>query len=295
MKYDIGDLLNSWPFDPDEFIARRISSRDGTEKIQIRIDMGMLQLEVTGRPDGQRPYGAASLLEHFRNGVPADADSPHSVSPDAVSYDSGVSPDVDAIDVLPNSPEPALPDSGEMSLDDEACEELFQEAWQYYQRYLSLFYLEDYAGVVSDTEHNLQIFDLVQQRAGSDEVKWYFEQYYPHAIMMQARARAMLALDEEDYRSALREVGRGIDRIEGFLSDWDGEVIEDDFPELSFLRDWHEELEKERPLSHREQLERDLTVAVEAENFEEAARLRDKIRTIRPVFKGPNAQRHFRT
>ena len=67
MKYDIGDLLNSWPFDPDEFIARRVIARDGTEKIQIRIDMGILQLEVAGRPDGQRPFGSVSLLEHFEN------------------------------------------------------------------------------------------------------------------------------------------------------------------------------------------------------------------------------------
>ncbi|MCY3762614.1 MAG: UvrB/UvrC motif-containing protein [Gemmatimonadetes bacterium] len=255
MKYDIGDLLNSWPFDPDEFIARRIIARDGTEKIQIRIDMGMLQLEVSGRPDGQRPFGAASLLEHYESSAGKGA--------------------------VPGYPE----------LDDEACEELFQEAWQYYQRYLSLFYLEDYAGVIEDTGHNLDIFDLVQQRAASDEVKWYFEQYYPHAIMMQARAKAMQALDKEDYRSALREVENGIERIEGFLAEWEGETIEEDFPELSFLRDWHEELEKERPLSHREQLERDLNVAVEAENFEEAARLRDKLRTMRPFLKGPSAER----
>ena len=46
MKDDIGDLLKTWPFDPDEFIARRITARDGTDKIQIRIDMGVLQLEV---------------------------------------------------------------------------------------------------------------------------------------------------------------------------------------------------------------------------------------------------------
>ena len=140
MKYDIGDLLNSWPFDPDEFIARRIIARDGSEKIQIRIDMGMLQLEVAGRPDGQRPFGSVSLLEHYGNGSGKEAGA------------------------------------GNPELDDEACEELFQEAWQYYQRYLSLFYLEDYAGVIEDTGHNLDIFDLVQQRAASDEVKWYFEQ-----------------------------------------------------------------------------------------------------------------------
>ncbi len=255
MKYDIGDLLHGWPFDPDEFVARRITAGDGSERIQIRIDMGMLQLEVKGRPDGQRPFGHGSLLEyHTEHG---DEESPQ--------------PDVEAI--------------GGGVLDDQACEELFQEAWQYYQRYLSLFYLEDYAGVVRDTTHNMEIFDLVQRRAESDEVKWYFEQYYPHAIMMQARSRALIALEKEDYPAALQEVEVGVDRIEQLITEWDGDVLEDDLPELSFLRDWHEELEKERPLSHREQLERDLTVAVEAENFEEAARLRDKLRTLRPTFR----------
>lgn len=252
MKYDIGELLDNWLFDPDEFIARRITARDGSEKIQIRIDMGMLQLELEGRPDGQRPYGSMSLLEHYNNRVA-----------------QGTSGD-------------------DVSLGEEACEELFQEAWQYYQRYLSLFYLEDYTGVIDDSEHNIEIFELVSQRADSDEIKWYFEQYYPHAIMMQTRAKAMLALEKQDYRSALHEVELGMDRIEGFLAEWDGEALEEDLPELSFLQDWFEELEKQRPLSQKEQLERDLNVAVETENFEEAARLRDKLRTMRPFLKGPS-------
>ena len=63
--------------------------------------------------------------------------------------------------------------------------------------------------------------------------------------------------------------------------------MDEECPELSFLTDWYEELEKERPLSQKEQLERDLHVAVEAENFEEAARLRDKLRTLRPAFFNP--------
>ena len=59
--------------------------------------------------------------------------------------------------------------------------------------------------------------------------------------------------------------------------------MEEDLPEIAFLREWYEELEQERPLSQREQLERDLKVAVETDNFEEAARLRDKIKTLWPA------------
>jgi hypothetical protein len=284
MKYDIGDLLNSWPFDPDEFIARRITARDGSEKIQIRIDMGMLQLAVDGRPDGHRPHGAESLLDHYRNAMPAR----HTVGPgNAGPRDSSGSRNADG-------PRNVAGRSGGVELDEDACEDLFQEAWQYYQRYLALFYLEDYAGVTQDTGHNLAIFDLVQEFADSDEVKWYFEQYFPHAVMMQARAGAMQVLEDNDYPAALRLVQKGIDRIEEFLGDWEGEggdVMEEEFPELTFLRDWYEELEKERPLSPQEQLEHDLTVAVDAENFEEAARLRDKLRTLRPAFLNAKPER----
>ena len=257
MKNDIGDLLRNWPFDPEEFIARRITARDGTGKIQIRIDMGVLQLEVEGRPDGQRPHDCPSLLSYYQEQKTRSADG----------------------------------EADEEALDEEACEDLFQEAWQYYQRYLSLFYLEDFAGVVRDTQHNLEIFELVQSHADSDEVKWYFEQYYPHAVMMRARSTAMLHLERESYPEALREVESGIEQIERFVEEWEGEIADEELPELTFLRDWYDELEKERPLSRQEELERDLTVAVDAENFEEAARLRDKLRTMRPVFRGPNPER----
>ncbi|MEW6752349.1 MAG: UvrB/UvrC motif-containing protein [Candidatus Latescibacterota bacterium] len=241
MNYDIGDLLNDWPFNPDEFTARRIRARDGSEKIQIRIDMGVLQLELQGRPDGQRPHDSESLLEYYT----ALLENEHGYV-----------------------------------LDEEECEDLFQEAWQYYHRYLSLFYLEDYAGVERDAQHTLDLFALVQEHAAEDEIKWYFEQYYPHAVMMQTRSRAMVALDGEDYPAALRHVEDGIGRIERFVEEWEEEEGEEELPELAFLRDWHEELEEERPLSQREQLERDLRVAVEAENFEEAARLRDKLQMM---------------
>ena len=250
MNLDIGHMLNDWEFDPDEFHARQIRGKDGIEKIQIRIDMGILQLEMQGRPDGQRPHGCASLLDYYED-----------LAESQVQTEEGAEP---------------------FTLDGEECEDLFQEAWQYYHRYLSLFYLEDYAGVVQDTEHTLRIFALVQQYAHNDEVKWYFEQYYPHAVMMQVRAQAMLALEDDNYPAALQEVQKGISRIEKFLEEWEGDVIEEDLPELAFLHDWYEELERERPLSQREQLERDLHTAVESENFEEAARLRDKLKTMRP-------------
>ena len=79
------------------------------------------------------------------------------------------------------------------------------------------------------------------------------------------------------------------------MEEWDGEEeIEDELPELVFLREWHTELEQERPLTRREQLDRALKDAVENEDFEEAARLRDKIQTLWPgprhLFRPPDRQ-----
>ena len=256
MKYDIGSILKDWNFNPDEFLARRIKSHDGSEKIQIRIDMGILQLEITGRPDGKRLFDCTSLLEYYLTKIKSEKEK-------------------------------------QFSFTEEECEDLFQEAWQFYHRYLSLFYLEEYQGVIKDTEHALKIFDLIDEHAPNDDVRWYFEQYYPHAIMMQTRARAMLSLEIEDYPKALQSVTEGIENIETFLEEWDGDV-EEELPELAFLREWYSELEQERPLTRREQLDRALSDAVENENFEEAARLRDKIQTLWPgpkhLFRPPDRQ-----
>ena len=48
-----------------EVIAREVQARDGRTVIQIRVELGVLQLEVTGRPDGSRPHGFTTYLEYL--------------------------------------------------------------------------------------------------------------------------------------------------------------------------------------------------------------------------------------
>ena len=67
MSKDLGVLLHGWDYNPNEVTVRRIVGADGREKIQMRLDLGMLQMEVNGRPDGKRPHGAESLLEYHLN------------------------------------------------------------------------------------------------------------------------------------------------------------------------------------------------------------------------------------
>ncbi len=61
---DLTDFLHSWPHEPGPINARRIVGGDGRAKLQIRIDLGVLQMEMEGRPDGQRFDGFDSLLSY---------------------------------------------------------------------------------------------------------------------------------------------------------------------------------------------------------------------------------------
>ena len=65
MSQDIQRLLDDWEFEPDQLQVRFITGDDGREKIQMRIDLGLIQLELSGRPDGERPEGHESLLEFY--------------------------------------------------------------------------------------------------------------------------------------------------------------------------------------------------------------------------------------
>ncbi len=58
-------LLQQWPFDADGLGVRLLKGADGRDVLQLRVDLGILQLETSGRPDGLRPEGHASLLDLF--------------------------------------------------------------------------------------------------------------------------------------------------------------------------------------------------------------------------------------
>src|SRR5436853_2451468 len=66
MDFDISDLLAQWEYQPGQVVVRKFKAKDGQEKIQLRVDLGLLQMNAEGRPDGKRPFGYTSLLEHYQ-------------------------------------------------------------------------------------------------------------------------------------------------------------------------------------------------------------------------------------
>jgi hypothetical protein len=52
MDRDLRALLLDWPFDPDRLNARVLEIEEGRTVLQVRVELGILQMEIEGRPDG---------------------------------------------------------------------------------------------------------------------------------------------------------------------------------------------------------------------------------------------------
>ena len=55
MDNDIGHVLRNWPYDPDDDLIIRIVETNEGPKHQMRIDMGIIQMEIDGHPTGVKP------------------------------------------------------------------------------------------------------------------------------------------------------------------------------------------------------------------------------------------------
>jgi hypothetical protein len=245
---DIAVILNGWEYDSNEVTVRKILGVDGREKIQMRLDLGVLQMEVEGRPDGKRPHGRESLLEYQEERLQRFEER-HGIREG-------------------------------FELTAEECADLKQEAMQYYYRYLSLFHLSDYTGVVRDTARNVRAFNLIREYAAEESDRMSLEQFRPYVMMMSTRARACISLEEKDFDRALQQIEHGVESIEEFFREIEREELVENCREIAFLRDWSERIRNNRPLSPEEKLRRELRLAVEAEDYERAAKLRDEIREM---------------
>jgi hypothetical protein len=255
MSNDLSKVLGDWQFRPDEVLVRIIPGDDGRGKVQLRVDLGILQMEMDGRPDGQRPEGCESLLDYYES-LQQQHDETH-------------------------------PDSAPFLLSEEDCLRLWREAVQYYHRYLSFWHLELFELCARDTARNLRLFGFVRAHASDDRHKLQFDQWRPYALMMHARATATPLVQQRLYEEGLRVIEAGIEAIREFLDDYDQSHRAEECVELVSLERWREEiLSKEqhaaaaRPKSAMQILRQKLDEAITAEEFEQAAQIRDEMRKL---------------
>jgi len=252
MDFDISHLLNQWEYQPGQVVARRFKAKDGREQIQLRLDLGLLQMNAEGRPDGKRPFGYGSLFDYYRARLRKHL-AAHAGNDDG------------------------------FKLKAEDCLKLQLEALQYHHRYICLLQLEDHARVIRDTERNLAVFDFVGKHAECEELAWSLQQFRAQLLMVLTRARAAQTLETEDYAMAVRHVEEGLEKIRAFYHEHARAEAAETSGEVQSLENWLVEIRAKRPLSPRERLERALHEAINREDYERAAQVRDALRNLKPA------------
>jgi hypothetical protein len=235
-KFHLDDIFSEWSFDPAMLNARLIKGKDGRDVIQMRVDMGILQLETTGRPDGS-PYDEHdSVLEYLKAERLKDPDR---------------------------------------DLSEEECGEVDREFMQFYHRRICWLRLQYYHRAVMDADHTLQLMDISDQMSSDEEWSGAHEQYRPFVLFHRTQAHALGELEENTAEEAVQAINRGLETMRDFFSKYDADEHFESDELVVRLVELREKLRSEYDVGQtlREQLEE----AVELEQYELAAKLRDEL------------------
>jgi hypothetical protein len=235
--HDIDFVLHGWPFKPGVIAARLIRARDGRELIQMRIEMGLLQMETTGRPDGEHPGGQDTCLDWLRElaGVQGEA----------------------------------------FVLSEEQCMEIDREFVQFYHRRICWLALRQFARAILDAEYTLQLMDFVAAHSPNEQWALSHEQYRPFVVFHRIQAAAMLALEARGAEDAIETINRGLGEMRGVFARFGAEEQFEGDELVGQLAVMKESLREEYRVG--KTLAEQLADAVAAEEYERAARLRDEI------------------
>ena len=234
---DIDSVIEGWDYVPGEVNARRISASNGRELLQMRVDMGLLQMEIDLRPDGMRPHGAETYFDYLVSEVVREGE--------------------------------------QFELSSEQCTESDREFVQYYHRRLCWLSLREYGSAVKDAEHSLAFMDFVREHSPDEEWILSHEQYRPFVLFHRIQAGALAALDDDGPELAIAEINKGLDSFRDLFLQYDAEDQFDTDELVIRLRDMRESVRKRYELGNT--LDEQLAEAVKSENYELAAQLRDQM------------------
>ena len=241
MNQDVDAALQGWDFKPGVVQARLVQARDGRQVIQLRVDLGLLQIETRGRPDGTRPHGCATYFDYLQH--------------QARLAERG---------------------GGSFVLSEEQCQEADREFVQYYHRRLCWLALRNYAQAAADAEHTLAFMDFVRDHSPTEEFTQAHEQYRGFVLFQRTQAAAALAAENDNPEAAIDAILDGLTQIRAFFAAYNLEEQFEDNGMVQQLRKMEQSLRQLHGIDAtlREQLEQ----AVANEEYETAARLRDALR-----------------
>lgn len=236
---DIDSLLKQWDFQPGEVNARLVKTRNGREVLQMRVDMGVLQMETDLRPDGQRPNGAETYYDYLVGEVIREGDA--------------------------------------FQLSREQCAEADREFMQFYHRRLCWLSLREYRRAARDADHSLAFMDFVREHSPDEEWTLSHEQYRPFVLFHRVQAAALAALQDGGPEGAIREINGGLERFRSLFARYDASEQYADDELVRRLLEMRESVRQRYDVGRT--LDEQLADAVKAEDYELAASIRDRLRT----------------
>jgi len=206
----------------------------------MRVDLGILQIETTGRPDGIRPHGSETFFDYLKQQARVADRGGHA-----------------------------------FVLSEEQCEEADREFVQYYHRRMCWLALRNYPRAVDDADHTLAFMDFVRDHSPSDEYAQAHEQYRGYVTFQRTQAAAALAVESDDPEAALNAIHEGLEKLRKFFAAYDIEEQMEEDGMVQQLRKMDRSLRKLHKIEKTllEQLEE----AVAKEEYEKAAQLRDAL------------------
>ena len=231
------DLLRGWSYEPQTLAVRVVAGSDGRDVLQMRIDMGALQLEMEGRPDGSRPNGFATYYDYL------------------VAEEKRF--------------------GAEFVIDDDQAAEIDREFVQFYHRRICWLRLQEYERAIRDADHTLAMMDFTKQHSDDDQWTLSHEQYRPFVLFHRTQAAALASLEEGGPEVSIQAINAGLDTLRDVFEEYEAEEYFEDDELVARLLDLRETLRKEYEVG--KTLDERLAEAVATEQYELAARLRDEL------------------
>lgn len=238
-KQDIDHILRRWPFDPLS-VNVRLLELSQRQVLQMRVDMGILQLEIEGRPDGGQPDGNKTYFEFLKN--------------------------------------KARKFSSEFVLNEEECIEVDREFVQFYHRRVCWLQLKEFQRAVRDADHTLGLMDFCKEHSPDEHWTVSHEQYRPFVLYhrTQAAALAKLELEVEDSAElAIEEVDMGLSQLRDLFEIFKAEEQFEEDELIQRLQEFKTSLKSKYEIDRT--LKEQLTDAIADEDYELAAEIRDQL------------------
>ncbi len=234
---DLDPILRRWSYQPGVISARVLQADDGRDVLQMRIEMGVLQMETASRPDGETPGGAETYLDYLIQESFGNGDS--------------------------------------FVLTDDQCFEVDREFVQFYHRRICCLALRKFDWAVRDADHTLALMDFAAVHSPDPEWTLSHEQYRPFVHFHRTQAVAMGELQRSGPETAIEAITDGLGRIREALATMGAEERFDDDDLVAQLIELKESLREEYHVGLT--LAEQLSDAVANEEYERAAKLRDEI------------------